>query len=69
MTLVGWLQIALVLAFVVACSVPLSAFVARVYSGDKTFLSPVLGPVDRWFCRLAGSTPRANRTGTLMRSQ
>ncbi len=57
MTLVGWLQIVLVLAIVVACSVPLSAFVARVYSGDRTFLSPVLGPVERWFYRLAGVDP------------
>src|SRR5271166_5333633 len=57
MTLVGWSQIALVLALVVACSVPLSAFVARVYSGDRTFLSPVLGPVERWFYRLAGVDP------------
>ncbi len=57
MTLVGWFQIALVLALVVACSVPLSAFVARVYSGERTFLSPVLGPVERGFYRLAGVDP------------
>ena len=49
MTLVGWLQIALVLALVVACSIPLSAFITRVYSGERTFLSPVLGPVERGF--------------------
>jgi potassium-transporting ATPase potassium-binding subunit len=57
MTLVGWLQIALVLGLVVACSIPLSAFVARVFSGDRTFLSPVLGPVERGFYRLAGVDP------------
>jgi K+-transporting ATPase ATPase A chain len=57
MTLIGWAQIALVLALVVACSVPLSAFVARVYAGDRTFLSPVLGPVERSFYRLAGVDP------------
>ncbi len=57
MTLVGWLQIALVLALVVACSVPLSAFMARVYSGERTFLSTVLGPVERGFYRLAGVDP------------
>ncbi len=57
MTLIGWSQIALVLALVVACSVPLSAFVARVYAGDRTFLSPVLGPVERAFYRLAGVDP------------
>ncbi len=57
MTLVGWLQIALVLALVVACSVPLSAFMARVYSGERTFLSTALGPVERGFYRLAGVDP------------
>src|SRR5271166_3411182 len=57
MTLVGWSQIALVLALVVACAVPLSAFVARVYSGDRTFLSPVFGPIERGFYRLAGVDP------------
>src|SRR5271169_3684009 len=57
MTLAGWLQIALVLALVVACSVPLSAFMARVYSGERNFLSPVLGPVERGFYRLAGVDP------------
>ena len=57
MTLVGWSQIALVLALVVACSVPLSAFVARVFAGERTFLSPVLGPVERGFYRLAGVDP------------
>src|SRR5271169_4209240 len=54
MTLAGWLQIALVLALVVACSVPLSAFMARVYSGERNFLSPALGPIERGFYRLAG---------------
>src|SRR5271157_5100572 len=57
MTLVGWSQIALVLALVVACSVPLSAFVARVYAGERTFLSPVLGPVERALYRVAGVDP------------
>ncbi len=57
MTLVGWSQIALVLALVVACSVPLSAFMTRVYCGERTFLSPLLGPVERGFYRLAGVDP------------
>ena len=37
MTLVGWSQIALVLALVVACSIPLSAFIAGVIRGERTF--------------------------------
>ena len=54
MTLVGWAQIALVLALVVACAIPLSKLIASVYAGDRNFLSPVLGPVERGFYRLAG---------------
>src|SRR5208283_4074154 len=57
MTLVGWSQIVLVLALVVACAVPFSAFIARVYSGERNFLTPVLGPVERGFYRLAGVDP------------
>ena len=57
MTLVGWAQIALVLALVLACAVPLSKFIADVYAGERTFLSPVMGPVERGFYRLAGVDP------------
>ena len=57
MTAIGWSQIVLVLALVVACAVPLSAFVARVFSGERTFLSTLLGPVERVFYRLAGVDP------------
>ena len=57
MTLVGWAQIALVLALVLACAIPLSKFIADVYAGERTFLSPVVGPVERGFYRLAGVDP------------
>jgi potassium-transporting ATPase potassium-binding subunit len=57
MTLVGWAQIALVLALVLACAIPLSKFIADVYAGERTFLSPVMGPVERGFYRLAGVDP------------
>ena len=57
MTLVGWAQIALVLALVLACAIPLSKYIAEVYAGERTFLSPVIGPVERGFYRLAGVDP------------
>ncbi len=57
MTLVGWSQIALTLALVVACAIPLSKFIAGVFAGERNFLSPVLGPVERGFYRLAGVDP------------
>jgi len=33
---------------------PLGAFMARVYQGERTFLDPVLGPVERLLYRLSG---------------
>jgi potassium-transporting ATPase potassium-binding subunit len=57
MTLVGWAQIALVLVLVVGCAIPLSKLIADVYAGERNFLSPVLGPLERGFYRLAGVDP------------
>jgi potassium-transporting ATPase potassium-binding subunit len=57
MTFVGWAQIALVLALVVGCAIPLSKLIADVYAGQRNFLSPVLEPVERLFYRLAGVDP------------
>jgi potassium-transporting ATPase potassium-binding subunit len=54
MTIVGWLQIAIVLALVLAAAIPLSGHIASVYAGKDNFLSPVLRPVERGFYRLAG---------------
>jgi len=54
MTLMGWAQIALVLALVFANAVPLGGYIARVVQGERTFLSPVLGPVERGFYGIAG---------------
>ena len=57
MTFVGWAQIALVLAAVIAAAIPLSAYIARVLAGERTFLSPILAPVERAFYRLSGVDP------------
>src|SRR5271154_661803 len=54
MTLVGWWQIAIVLALVVVTAIPLSSLIAGVYAGEDNFLSPVLRPVERGFYLLAG---------------
>ena len=54
MTLVGWSQIAIVLALVLAAAIPLSSLIAKIYAGNDNFLSPLLRPVERGFYRLAG---------------
>jgi K+-transporting ATPase ATPase A chain len=47
MTFIGWIQIALYCAIVVALVKPLGAYMTHVFNGDRTFLSPVLRPVER----------------------
>jgi K+-transporting ATPase ATPase A chain len=53
MTTVGWLQIAVVLAGVLAAAWPLGLYAARVLEGQKTFLSPLVQPIERWVYRIA----------------
>jgi K+-transporting ATPase ATPase A chain len=57
MTFVGWLQIATVLALVLLAAIPLSSHIVRVLAGERTFLSPVLAPVERGFYRFSGVDP------------
>src|ERR1700761_416746 len=46
MTVIGWIQILLFCAIVVALVKPLGWYMTRVFSGERTFLSPVLRPVE-----------------------
>ena len=57
MTIVGWAQIALILAAVIAAAIPLGGYIARVLAGDRTFLTPILAPVERVFYKLSGVDP------------
>jgi K+-transporting ATPase ATPase A chain len=47
MTVIGWIQILLFCAVVVALVKPLGWYMTRVFNGERTFLSPVLRPVER----------------------
>jgi potassium-transporting ATPase potassium-binding subunit len=58
MTLIGWIQIALFCAVVVALVRPLGGYMTRVFNGDKTLLSPVLRPVEAALYWGAGVDPR-----------
>ena len=61
MTFLGWAQIALFCLLVVALARPLGGYLTRLLAGERTFLSPVLGPVERGFYRLAGVDERAEQ--------
>jgi K+-transporting ATPase ATPase A chain len=47
-------QLLLYLAVLALLARPLGAFMARVFEGERTFLSPVLGPVERLVYRVGG---------------
>jgi potassium-transporting ATPase potassium-binding subunit len=52
MTLNGWFQIFLFLALVLLVTKPLGVFITRVFNREKTFLDPMLRPVERVIYRL-----------------
>lgn len=54
MTLVGWIQIFVFCAAVVAMVVPLGAYMTRVFTGERTFISPLLHPVEIAVYRIGG---------------
>ncbi|GLK67605.1 potassium-transporting ATPase subunit KdpA [Hansschlegelia plantiphila] len=62
MTINGWMQIAVFCAIVLALVRPLGGFLFRLYAGARTFLHPVLAPVERGFYRLAGVRPDAEQS-------
>ena len=54
MTANGWFQIALYLTLILAVTRPLGVFMARAFSRERTFLDPLLRPVERLIYRLTG---------------
>src|SRR5580765_647748 len=54
MTVNGWLQIALFLAAALAVTMPLGRFMTRVFNRERTWLDPVLRPIERLIYRATG---------------
>src|SRR5262245_13460999 len=54
MSITGWAQIGLYMVVLLLLVKPLGAFMASVYQGERTFLDPVLGPVERLLYRQSG---------------
>jgi potassium-transporting ATPase potassium-binding subunit len=46
MTAIGWIQIILYCVIIIALTKPLGWYMTRVFNGERTFLSPVLRPVE-----------------------
>ena len=58
MTPVGWVQIFLYCAILVAITPLLGAYMTGVFNGERTFLSPVLRPVESAIYKIAGVDER-----------
>jgi K+-transporting ATPase ATPase A chain len=54
MMLVGWLQIILYCAIIIALTPLLGGYMTRVFAGERTFLSVVLRPVERALYHISG---------------
>jgi len=61
MNLPGILQVVVFLALVLAIAKPLGTYMARVFDGERTPLSPVLAPVEGLIYRLCGIDPAAEQ--------
>ncbi len=64
MTLNGWLQILVFCGILIVLVKPLGAYMTRVFSGDRTLLSPVLVPIERGLYALAGTSEREEQHWT-----
>ena len=53
-----WIYLGLVLVILVGLAWPFGAFMARVFTDQRTMLTPVVRPVERAFYRLAGVDAR-----------
>jgi potassium-transporting ATPase potassium-binding subunit len=54
MTINGWIQIAIFCLAILICVKPLGGYMARLFEGERVFLSPLLAPVERAIYRLCG---------------
>ncbi|MFN8163807.1 MAG: potassium-transporting ATPase subunit KdpA, partial [Gemmataceae bacterium] len=54
----GWFQVAIFIAIIVALTKPLGAYMAKVYTGRRVFLTPVLGGAERLTYRVLRVDPR-----------
>jgi K+-transporting ATPase ATPase A chain len=58
MTVIGWVQILLYCAIIIAITPVLGSYMTRVFNGERTFLSPILHPVEIAIYKIAGVDER-----------
>jgi K+-transporting ATPase ATPase A chain len=57
MTYIIWLQIGIYLATLLLLIKPLGSYMARVFNGERNFLSPIISPLERFIYRITGISP------------
>lgn len=58
MTLNGWVQIAIFFVILTLLTRPVGGFMTRIFTGERTWLTVALGPVERFAYRLGGIDPQ-----------
>ncbi len=58
MTAIGWVQILLYCVIIAAITPPLGAYMTRVFNGERTWLTPILRPVEIAIYKIAGVDER-----------
>ncbi|MCL4271439.1 MAG: potassium-transporting ATPase subunit KdpA [Anaerolineales bacterium] len=58
----AWLQLIIYFGTLLLLTKSLGAYMAKVYQGERVFLNPILGPVERFLYRLSGIDPRSEMT-------
>ncbi|MFC5374130.1 potassium-transporting ATPase subunit KdpA [Brevundimonas faecalis] len=61
MNIQGWAEIALTLGLAVVLGWPIGVYMSRVWNGERTWLDPVLKPVEGLFYRAAGVDPNRSQ--------
>src|SRR5215469_9010378 len=64
MTVVGWLQALVFLGIIAATTKPLGAYMARVFDGERTLLTPIFAPVERLIYRVCRVDPKNEMSAT-----
>src|SRR6201988_2091865 len=65
MTFIGWTQILIYCAIIIAITPVLGGYMTKVFGGERTFLSPILHPVEVMIYKVAGVDERREQ-GWLM---
>src|ERR1700719_4434321 len=57
MTFLGWFTIVLFVVVLTAVALPLGTYMARVYTGERVFLTPIFATPERLLLRVLRTTP------------